>query len=121
MYSSSSASHYTMSGPAVTMDGRISMVKIKSCSCSPPKMLEVRMSGSAQNPRRLYYKCRVCEDFDWVHEEDVIRGDLPEITVRGLEVAQIKEDIDEMKKFLKGVGKLGVLLYFILLIIVLSK
>lgn len=123
MNSSSATSQYTNKrGPAVNMDASITMVKIRGCNhCSPPKLLEVRMSSSDLNPRRLYYKCRFCEEFDWIYEEDVIRGNFHEVAANVLEIGELKEEIRGIRKYLRMVVKLALVLYFVILVILVGK
>lgn len=118
--SSSFSPNSLLSGRPVLMDGTVRMVKIKACSgCSPSKMLEVRMSNSVQNHRRLYYKCRFCEEFGWVEEDDVIRGGYD--VKKHLDLAHIKGDLDSMWRFIKAAIKLGFFMYCVILAIVVAK
>ena len=99
------------------MDDRIAWVKHMRCGCVPPQVAAVKISYTMKNPRRLFFKCRQCDFFAWLKEEDIIRvGDELEVEQGG--IAAVTSRLDDLVNFIKVIMKMALIMYFILLFVV---
>ncbi|KMT05798.1 hypothetical protein BVRB_7g166370 [Beta vulgaris subsp. vulgaris] len=84
------------------------------------------------NPGRLYYKCKVCAYFAWPTEDVIIKGgeevesggagrEIEANRTAASDLVNIKETLNVMFIYMKVVLKMAVILYFILIVLVLSK
>ena len=104
----------------ITIDEKLDWVKHVHCYCKPSQVAAIMVSETAKNPRRLFYKCRSCDFFAWVKEEDVIRSG-EELEVEQSPIVLLNEKVDGLVNYIKGIVKIGLIMYFIMLVIVANR
>lgn len=97
---------------------------MKACNCHSLQKCELRVSDSAKNPGRLYFKCNLCSYFSYFNEDDVTKhGEAVDVCSigRNATVDQVKDIVNEFLNYVKAVLKMAIILYFILLVMILLK
>lgn len=107
-------------------DNDIKWVKVRTCNNGHQRrILEVRVSESSNNPSRLYYKCRICEYFRWLIEDDVKRGDYEDEVNQGQpfsprigrELCDLKEQVHMLQEMVIKFAKIGFILCLVILVV----